>query len=196
MPSPKSAPNNAPSLPPEPPSIAERVAKAGGIDGILRFDRTILIDAIITGDLKGARQALKLGANPNIADDAGRSPLFYAVGTSYRGEKSEDPKAPAGTPHQLLVIALLKAGANPNVIVGDQGTCLESALFYKNIWPSLTMLNFGADPTLLSAKGKELICKHAGREFSFLEEAFLSRVIAESQPKGKKKTPRIPSIRL
>ncbi|MGH7467310.1 MAG: ankyrin repeat domain-containing protein [Longimicrobiales bacterium] len=77
-----------------------------------------LLLATINGHFDLAAQLLQKGANPNLASDAGATPLFAAINTQW-APKSRYPQQLA---HMLqkatyldLMKALLAAGANPNV---------------------------------------------------------------------------------
>jgi ankyrin repeat protein len=76
-----------------------------------------LLMAIINGHFDLAKLLLDRGANPNLASDAGATPLFAALNTHW-APKSRYPQQLAYSLQKLtyldLMKALLKAGADPN----------------------------------------------------------------------------------
>lgn len=95
------------------------VDKGADIDQPSAGDHTTpLLMATINGHFDLAMTLLELGADPNIASDAGATPLFTALNTHW-APKARYPQPRAHLQQQTtyleLVSVLLAAGADPNV---------------------------------------------------------------------------------
>ncbi len=79
---------------------------------------TPLLLATINGQFDVAMKLIESGANPNLASTAGATPLYATINTAW-APKSRFPQPEAvqnqKTPYLVVMEALLKAGAEPNV---------------------------------------------------------------------------------
>ena len=85
--------------------------------------------AAIKGDLGDLLILLDEGADPNVLDEGGETPLIHAA---YAG-------------HAEVVLLLLERGANPNV-ASDGDTALTHALFKDHLETAGILLKHGANP--------------------------------------------------
>ncbi len=110
------------------------------------------------GNAQDVALLLFLGANPNMRDKMGRTPLFCAV--NYRGH-AQDKKTPAEiaqTAYQKVKV-LLESGANPNLpnVIQSGGktvadiTSLEQSLYLDRVGISILLIKAGAKMTTLNA---------------------------------------------
>jgi truncated hemoglobin YjbI/ankyrin repeat protein len=94
----------------QPEVVAGIVARGVEVNSTKLWGRGALHFAAKAGFIGTVNVLLKNGADPNLRDDEGQTPLFYA----FRAGKSIDPKT--------VVAALLKAGADPEVKDGKGKT--------------------------------------------------------------------------
>lgn len=181
----------------EPPlTLNEKIALVG-VNGRAHTGDSLLIYAIVTHEIKEAMELLRLGANPNLTDTSGRSPLLYAVGASYQGPYGKlaepNPASDQLSADQRLILALLKAGADPNLTPPDLPRInpLEGALFYKNIWGCLALLQGGARLDQLDEKGKTLLARLSGEDLSAIENSYLSDSINRLDPGASRSPARV-----
>ena len=149
---------------------AEPDARVPEPDAICLGTDTLFLRAAGTGDLEIVRLLLEVGANPNVADRDGRSPLFYGAGASEelvrellrhganpdavdeRGDCVLHKLAEAGAAGALE--RLIKRGADPNLRNGSRRTALHVAANAGRAACVTTLLAHGADATLLDHLGR------------------------------------------
>ena len=95
-------------------------------------------------------ECLRRGADPNAVDEEGWTPLRSVVANNDRGSKREAFALKA-------VMALLDAGADPNLPTASRYTPLVWALLYENPAVTVALLETGADPNAPSGGGSPLI---------------------------------------
>ncbi len=100
------------------------------------FGWTPLIVAASNGDWHLVQYLIDSGANVNLADDSGGTPLFAA----------------SWHKHPVVVEKLLKAGANPNADA-DGLTPLMAAAWRLNRRTIALLLDAGADPSMKDPRG-------------------------------------------
>lgn len=91
----------------QPELIAALVARGADVNATKLWGRGALHFVAKAGFKQSVAVLLSNGANPNLRDDEGQTPLFYA----FKAGKSVDPRPVAA--------ALLKAGADPNLKDND-----------------------------------------------------------------------------
>jgi len=111
--------------------------------------RNILHLAVIKYHTDLVSALLKAGADPNVKDFEGKTPLHYAVITARKR-----------FPNTAIIIALLKAGANPNLQDNNGNTPLHYT-FAKNFYlekfkvkNTKVLLSNGANPNIKNKKGE------------------------------------------
>ena len=92
---------------------------------------------VAAGDLDGLKAALAKGADANLRDANGWTPLMHA----------------ADKGRTLLVPPLLKAGANPNIRASDGATALFMAAVHKHSEIITALMKAGADSSIKGPKG-------------------------------------------
>jgi ankyrin repeat protein len=129
--------------------VARVLAEKGADLNLTDPDRTTaLVLAIINSHYDTAALLLAKGADPNLADSTGMSPLYAAVDMNTLGEVYGRPARPqvSGDTSALdLIKLLLKQGANPNAQ-------LKSATLYRAHTPGEPTLGEGATPLMRAAK--------------------------------------------
>lgn len=157
-------------------------ALSNQIDQTDNSGRTALSWAV-TGKSSQATQALLLqGANPNLADDRGRSPLSWAARNSWEctnlllkagadvhsknkftttalhmaASSTNFPEAQ----HISLLEALMQAGANVNAITSEGATplILMSATNHTATRAIYCLIENGADPEICDVNGRNALC--------------------------------------
>ncbi|TLD39357.1 putative ankyrin repeat domain containing protein [Venturia nashicola] len=121
-------------------STAERLLDFGAEVG----DANLLVRACLNGDVEIVRLLLLFGADPNLSDKKGYTPLYAAAKTSF-----------------LEVVELLiKYGADPNMSAGpDEESPLVTAVQKRNFELEHLLLMFGADPCAIMACGNTPLIK-------------------------------------
>ena len=131
-----------------------------------------LVPAIISTDIATVSILLKQGADPNIKDATGRTPVAVAIDQLYNPHKYESPiiimksqineaeKAKSlkrSMNQRKIVLLLLKAGGDPNAVVTKGKTPLLIAI--DNFEPEIakSLIVYGADPK--SRAMGEMVCK-------------------------------------
>lgn len=96
-----------------------------------------LFDCVQRSDVEGVKKLLNKGANPNVKNKDGKTPLCLISQNTYDVNTEQ------------IFILLLKAGANPN-IKDNAGlaTLHYLSLCNPNIRLAKILLKFGADPNL------------------------------------------------
>lgn len=106
------------------------------------YSRTLLHGAAAAGDLTMVELLLGVGADPNVTDSRGQSPLYTA---------GNECSAPGGGP---IVRALARAGADVNAAdLGQRCTPLHMAARRGNVEIAAALLDYGADVEARDRKG-------------------------------------------
>jgi ankyrin repeat protein len=93
--------------------------------------------AAYEGDVERVKKLLEKGANPNIQDEVGRTPLRNAA---FKG-------------HVDVVKLLLEHGADPNIQNEYGDTPLHMAVYWGRVDVVKLLLEYGADPTVRTRTG-------------------------------------------
>ena len=136
-------------------------------------DTHVLNEAVNQHDSESIRLLLLFGADPNLPDRDGTTPLFAAVDESFldgatmllkygadpnlaAGPESESPLAAAVVGGKMgFVQLLLTYGGNPNYMMGNGNTLLIQAVDKKSPAKHASLLlDYGADPDGKSREGK------------------------------------------
>jgi hypothetical protein len=97
-----------------------------------------LVTAAEKGNFEAVKKMLEYGANPNMKNGDGNTPLGLAA------EKG----------HTEMVKVLLEYGANPNMKNGNGSTPLSGATYYGCTDSVKVLLEYGADPNMKYGNGK------------------------------------------
>ena len=124
---------------------------------VCRLLSNALIEQCRYGNAEDVSLLLSLGADPNLRDKMGRTPLFCAV--NYRGYPLDrkTPAAIAQTAYQNVKL-LLESGANPNLpnIINNDGKViadmapLEQALYMDRVGIGILLIKAGAEMKTLN----------------------------------------------
>ncbi|MCF0254413.1 MAG: ankyrin repeat domain-containing protein, partial [Duodenibacillus sp.] len=112
----------------------------------------VLLEACRRGDAGRAGIALAGGADPDVMDSSGRTPLAWAAGhAAFR----RNPLGPGWikdeSPALELIELLAERGADPDLFgFGDNASPLAQALLARNFACCRRLLAMGADPDLFS----------------------------------------------
>ena len=90
------------------------------------------------GDIDGLEAALRAGAEVNVRDQRGWTPLMYAANRGYT----------------LLVPALLDAGANPDTQAADGATALFMAVLQGHEGIAMALVQAGANISIRGPRGR------------------------------------------
>jgi tetratricopeptide (TPR) repeat protein len=105
-------------------------------------DRTLLIEAIITGNMLELLRLIELGEDINKPDNNQASPLYYSLGY-------------VGQPINLEIVRLLlEFGANVNQPMDDGDTPIHMAYYRGNKEAIQLLLEYGANINAVNQKGK------------------------------------------
>jgi len=121
-----------------------------------------LLEASKRGDLDHVRQLLSAepggkGANPNVTDEEGRTPLYMASLFGRLEVVKELLSAPGG-------------GANPNIATKDGRIPLYWASYYDHLEIVKVLLAAGADPSVANKNGNTpLLCAIINKHFEVIE---------------------------
>jgi ankyrin repeat protein len=148
----------------------------GGTDVNIRATgdgTTPLLMAIVNGHYDLAMALLERGADPNLASDAGASPLYATINIEW-APKSFYPQPRAQLQQRATYLALMKAlldkGADPNarlrrklwytqynfdLLRTDEGgaTAFWRAAYASDIEAMKLLISYGADPVITTMKG-------------------------------------------
>lgn len=106
-----------------------------------------LLAAVQSGDLNAAKAAIEAGADVNIRDSGGITPLMLAA----KGDRPNE-KSPEATDHPNVVRLLLENGANVNATTDSGFQALFWAARYGHAEAAKVLLESGAD---VNAKDKD-----------------------------------------
>ncbi|CAK3896807.1 ankyrin repeat [Lecanosticta acicola] len=146
-------------------------------------ESNLLGSAVINHDLESVRMLLIFGADANIVDKDGSTPLYTATGSAFyeaaqllleyggdsnisAGPYGESPFAVSLTPSKSHLSQLyLQYGADPNAIMGNNETPFTQAM-NKSTPASLieTMLVYDADANFKNGRGETPLFKAIGAE--------------------------------
>lgn len=114
----------------------------------------VLIEQCRYGNAMDVSLLLSVGANPNLRDKMGRTPLFCAISCRHKADKKQTPASVAEDAYRKVKV-LLENGANPNLPnlikrnhqdVADT-TPLEQSFLENRIGISGLLIKSGADIT-------------------------------------------------
>jgi ankyrin len=137
-----------------------------------------LLIAVVNGHYDLASMLIERGANPNLADANGRTPLYAAIDLrNVQWSQAPAPELPQAT-HLAMITKLLDAGANPSIkmtgMVGHRGsfdmrwsdlkggTAFSRAAWNGDIEVMRLLLDRGADPNVVTEKGETPLLLLAG----------------------------------
>lgn len=100
-----------------------------------------LSQEILKGTYEGVERLLQLGAEPNVSDEYGYTPLIHAVATN----------------RQELVELLLKSHADPNLVDITGSTALHWAVDNNHLEITQLLLKFGANPNAYTSNGQPVL---------------------------------------
>jgi ankyrin len=159
---------------------AVRALLDGGaaIDQAGADNTSALLIAVVNGHYDVASLLLERGANPNIADANGRTPLYAAIDLrNVQWSQAPAPELPQAQ-HLALITKLLDAGADPSVKMLGQvghrgsfdmrwtdlkgGTAFSRAAWNGDIEVMRLLLARGADPKVVTEKGETALLLLAG----------------------------------
>ena len=131
-----------------------------------------LFRAVRGGDVDGTRRILQEGANPNVRDRRGWTPLMYAANKGFR----------------LLVPALLEARADTDRQAADGATALFMAVLQGNEEIVEMLVRAGADASIKGPGGRTPVdvagIKKLGTTFALLKRAGVDRAAFSSARKA------------
>jgi uncharacterized protein len=137
-----------------------------------------LLIAVVNGHYDLASLLIERGANPNIADSNGRTPLYAAIDLrNVQWSQGPAPELPQPE-HLALITKLLDAGADPSIKMTGQvghrgsfdmrwtdlkgGTAFSRAAWNGDIEVMRLLLSHGADPKVVTDKGETALLLLAG----------------------------------
>jgi ankyrin repeat protein len=137
-----------------------------------------LLIAIVNGHYELASLLIERGANPNVADVNGRTPLYAAVDLrNVQWSQAPAPKLPQAT-HLAMIMQLLDAGADPAIPITGKvghrgsfdmrwtelkgGTVFSRAAWNGDVEIMRLLLARGADPKVVTEKGETALLLLAG----------------------------------
>lgn len=152
-------------------AIRSLAAAHAALDATDPDGATALTLAIINAHYEAASLLLESGADPNVADSTGMTPLYAAVDMHTLDETPgrPAPKLPETTDSLAMVERLLTRGANPNArlrdvilprvhnngdgVLGDGASPLMRAARKADAAAARVLLEHGADPALAMKGG-------------------------------------------
>jgi ankyrin len=137
-----------------------------------------LLISVVNGHYDLAALLIERGANPNIADTNGRTPLYAAIDLrNVQWSQAPAPELPQAE-HLALITKLLDAGADPSIKMTGQvghrgsfdmrwtdlkgGTAFSRAAWNGDIEVMRLLLAHGADPKVVTDKGETALLLLAG----------------------------------
>ncbi|XP_044219369.1 ankyrin repeat domain-containing protein 31-like isoform X1 [Thunnus albacares] len=141
----------------------ERVVPVKNVHRKNCFGETLLHKAAKEGNIQTVRQFLELGADVNMADNAGWTPLHEA----------------ALCGHYDVILDLIKAGAQVNATACNGDTPLHDAIANGHMKIVSALLRHGANPKL-TGKGGQMALTTAA-------EPFPQRLVEENMTQNKRK---------
>ena len=159
---------------------AARALLDGGadIDQAGADNTSALLVAVVNGHYDLASLLIERGANPNIADANGRTPLYAAIDLrNVQWSQAPAPELPQAE-HLALITKLLDAGADHSIKMVGQvghrgsfdmrwtdlkgGTAFSRAAWNGDIEVMRLLLARGADPKVVTEKGETALLLLAG----------------------------------
>lgn len=159
---------------------AVRALLDGGadIDQASADNTSPLLIAVLNGHYELASMLIELGANPNIADTNGRTPLFAAIDLrNVQWSQAPAPELPQAT-HLAMIKQLLAAGADPSIKITGKighrgsfdmrwselqgGTAFSRAAWNGDIEVMRLLMEHGADPFVKTDKDETALLLLAG----------------------------------
>ena len=159
---------------------AARALLDGGadIDQAGADNTSALLIAVVNGHYDLASLLIERGANPNLADANGRTPLYAAIDLrNVQWSQGPAPELPQ-TEHLALITKLLDIGADPSMKMVGQvghrgsfdmrwtdlkgGTAFSRAAWNGDIEVMRLLLARGADPRVVTEKGETALLLLAG----------------------------------
>jgi ankyrin repeat protein len=140
-------------------SLLAATLAVAGCAAFWEVPATPLHTAAWQGDVAAIRELVKNGADVNVTDDAGATPLYWAARGGHRMGPHQCKGEAANRP--AVIATLIELGANPNVQDRrPQGfgrasgwTPLVVALHHKQFKSAAVLLEKGADPNIRSDQG-------------------------------------------
>ncbi|MDA8174579.1 MAG: ankyrin repeat domain-containing protein [Nitrospiraceae bacterium] len=132
------------------PEEAKEVAAAERRNG-----NKLLLKAAQHGDIKAATKALECGADANVRNNSGLTPLHLVILSA--GLAGQDVYAPMGNQENKwhdLARLLIKKGANVNAKDNQGRTPLHYAAIYNTPGLAMILVNHGADVGIKDQEGK------------------------------------------
>lgn len=134
-------------------SVARRLSSGVSANYVLRYggppgaSASLLHIAVEAGQIEVVKLLLASGADPNIRDSGGRTPLTWVVGFT---------DANLQTRADILRV-LLEASANPNISDAEGKTPLARASAFGKMDMLAQLLQAGADPNLQDKNGNSAL---------------------------------------
>jgi ankyrin repeat protein len=159
--------------------LARVLVDAGAdVDAVAGDGKTALALAIFNGNYDVASYLVDSEADVNQADAQRFTPLFWAVDRRNMETAPNFPWMVTADPMPLIA-KLLDAGANPNALVNNTprarmregsprivfATALMRAAFPADLELVKLLLDWGADPTIISRDGETMLSAAAGLAF-------------------------------
>jgi ankyrin repeat protein len=136
------------------------------------------------------------GANLNVTDESGRTPLHWAVGSQHSDcvqtlvdagsdpniadDRGETPLHEAAyTGHDACIQTLVESGANPNITEIRGRTPLHTATYYDREKCVQKLIDVGATPDVFDKKGETPLQIAVRREHKECMKILIIRILAD-----------------
>jgi len=127
-----------------------------------------LLDAVGKGNLEHAQRWIEVGADPNVKDSTGNTPLSLAFASW----------------HEEMILELLKAGGDPNGKTPDGIPFIQTAIELNGLEVFKALIAHGADPNVKDEEGNSLLSIAFSR-WNPNDEIVLELLKAGGDPNGK-----------